>query len=192
MSTRATIRFAKREEGVSFNEHPHQWNAQFYRHHDGYPEGLGVEIAESFTKYGKLLNWEVESLDVVHGDVEYLYYVWQCHGKTEPWISIFEIKPLGFNEYGGDCIFVGTPDMLLRKYKEDDGVLRSVNGLPYFEAPPICEEKFVDIDFDCSEHGCRKDPNFCPFPGECCDAECDCGDDRDSDLCGSACCKNTN
>ena len=117
MSTRATIRFAKREEGVSFNEHPHQWNAQFYRHHDGYPEGLGVEIAESFTKYGKLLNWEVESLDVVHSDIEYLYYIWQCHGKSEPWISIFS---RGYDCLGtyGDCIFVGTPDMLLKKYDE--------------------------------------------------------------------------
>ena len=47
MSTRATIRFATREEGVSFNEHPDKWNAQFYKHHDGYPEGLGLEIAES-------------------------------------------------------------------------------------------------------------------------------------------------
>jgi len=170
MSTRATIRFAKREEGVSFNEHPRQWHAQFYRHHDGYPEGLGVEIAESFTKYGKLLNWEVESLDVVHGDIEYMYYIWQCHGKTEPWISVFEIKPLGFNEYGGDCIFVGTPDMLLKRYDE--------------------RHSEAQKDFDCSEHGCKKDPNFCPFPGECCDSECE--EDRDPDLCGTACCKNTN
>jgi len=119
MSTRATIRFAKREEGVSFNEHPHQWNAQFYRHHDGYPEGLGVEIAESFTKYGKLMNWEVESLDLVHGDIEYMYYIWQCHGKTEPWISIFKMIdhsiPSNMKPYG-KCIFVGTPDMLLKKY----------------------------------------------------------------------------
>ena len=155
MSTRATIRFAKREEGVSFNEHPHQWNAQFYRHHDGYPEGLGVEIAESFTKYGKLLNWEVESLDVVHSDIDYLYYVWQCHGKTEPWISIFKI---GFNanldpsyDDRDKCIFVGTPDMLLKKFAPEQ----------------IETEEFLCDDF-CDEHGCAKDPNFQPFPGECC------------------------
>ena len=30
MSTRATIRFATREEGVSLDEHPQIWNAQFY------------------------------------------------------------------------------------------------------------------------------------------------------------------
>ena len=166
MSTRATVRFAKREEGVSFNEHPHQWNAQFYRHHDGYPEGLGVEIAESFTKYGKLINWEVESLDVVHGDIEYMYYIWQCHGKTEPWISIFSRSYADGRDES--CVFVGTPDMLLDKY--DKG---------YTEAQE---------DFDCSEHGCKKDPDFCPFPGECCDNECiDC----DRDFCMENGCKNT-
>ena len=47
MATRAQVRFATREEGVTFNEHPKKWNAQFYRHTDGYPEGLGVDIAES-------------------------------------------------------------------------------------------------------------------------------------------------
>ena len=147
MSTRATIRFATREEGVSFNEHPQSWHAQFYKHHDGYPEGLGVDIAESFNNYRKLENWEVESLDIVHSDIEYLYYVWQCHGKSEPWISIFEMVDYSMPSNGGDgkCIFVGTPDMLLKKYAPE-------------------QEK----DFDCSEHGCQKCCNFTPFPGECC------------------------
>jgi len=144
MATRATIRFATREEGVSFDKHPEKWHAQFYNHWDGYPEGLGVEIAESFIEGRKIKGWEVEALDIVHGDIEFLYYVWQCHGKSEPWISIFETRQ--WDDIEGECIFVGTPDMLLKKY-----------------APEQIE------DFDCSEHGCKKDPNFCPFPGECCD-----------------------
>ena len=57
MSTRAQVRFATREEGVSFSEHPNAIHAQFYVHHDGYPEGLGVEIAESLTKYKKIMQW---------------------------------------------------------------------------------------------------------------------------------------
>jgi hypothetical protein len=48
MSTRATIRFAERKSGQSFAEQPKEWYAQFYKHHDGYPEGLGVDIAKSF------------------------------------------------------------------------------------------------------------------------------------------------
>ena len=62
MATRATIRFATREEGVPFDKHPDKWHAQFYNHYDGYPEGLGVEIAECFTKYGKIYSWEIEDL----------------------------------------------------------------------------------------------------------------------------------
>ena len=116
MSTRATIRFATREEGVSFSEHPEKWHAQFYRHWDGYPEGLGVEIAESFVNYQKLTSWKVEALDIVHGDIEYMYYVWQCHGKSEPWISIFELTLNEQLERCDKCIFVGTPEMLLKKF----------------------------------------------------------------------------
>jgi len=145
MATRATIRFATREEGVPFDKHPKQWHAQFYNHWDGYPEGLGVMIAESFTNYRKIQGWEVEALDIVHGDIEYLYYVWQCHGKSEPWISIFETRQ--WDDIEGKCIFVGTPDMLLKKY-----------------AP----EQIEPCDDFCSEHGCANDINFQPIPGECC------------------------
>jgi len=118
MATRATIRFATREEGVPFDKHPEKWHAQFYRHWDGYPEGLGVEIAESFVNYQKLTSWEVEALDIVHCDIEYMYYVWQCHGKSEPWISIFQMIDWSVpeNNREGKCIFVGTPDMLLKKF----------------------------------------------------------------------------
>ena len=73
MSTRAQVRFATREEGVSFSEHPKVINAQFYVHHDGYPEGLGLEIAESLTKYKKIMHWEIEELFTKHGDLEYIY-----------------------------------------------------------------------------------------------------------------------
>ena len=114
MATRATIRFATREEGVPFDKHPEKWHAQFYNHWDGYPEGLGVEIAESFIEGSKIQGWEVEALDIVHGDVEYIYYIWQCHGKLDPWISIFKICP--WSEKDDECIFVGTPDYLLKRY----------------------------------------------------------------------------
>ena len=116
MSTRATIRFATREEGVPFDKHPQQWHAQFYNHYDGYPEGLGVKIAESFTNYRKIDGWEVEGLNIVHGDIEYMYYIWQCQdeGKQMPWISIFEMHQ--WESKDPECIFVGTPDMLLKKY----------------------------------------------------------------------------
>ena len=112
MSTRAQVRFATREEGVSFSEHPNAIHAQFYVHHDGYPEDLGVEIAESLSNYQKIMHWEIESLDAKHGDLEYIYYIWQAFGKST-WVSIFKV---GYAE-PDECIFVGEPGNLISKYK---------------------------------------------------------------------------
>ena len=113
MSTRAQIRFATREDGVSFSEHPKKWHAQFYKHHDGYPEGLGLDIADCLLNGVKLTNWEVEHVDIVHGDIEYMYYIWQDHGKSI-WISIFEMHQ--WSDKDAECIFVGTPEKLITKY----------------------------------------------------------------------------
>ena len=121
MSTRAQVRFATREDGVSFSEHPEKIHAQFYVHSDGYPEGLGLEIADSIENYCKVNNWEIEYLDTRHGDLEYIYYIWQTKGKTT-WISIFELTPCV--DVVGECIFVGEPQQLIEKYKQntnDDG-----------------------------------------------------------------------
>ena len=118
MSTRAQIRFATREDGVSFSEHPNAIHAQFYNHSDGYPEGLGVEIAESLTKYRKIDDWEIEPLHVRHGDLEYVYYVWQ-HPMKDTWISIFEERYEEDLTKSDKCIFVGTPHKLIEKYKQN-------------------------------------------------------------------------
>ena len=125
MSTRAQVRFATRESGQSFATHPKVIHAQFYVHYDGYPEGLGVDIAKSFTKYGKLNHWELEELTDRHDDLEYIYYIWQ-HPMKETFISIFQI---GFpeycnkcNQYVGNkedqCIFVGNAEDLIEKYSQ--------------------------------------------------------------------------
>jgi len=113
MSTRAQVRFATREEEVSFSEHPEQFHAQFYKHHDGYPEGLGLDIAKSILDSGQLYGWEIEYLDTKRGDLEFIYYIWQTPMKTT-WISIFEVKP--FVDQVGECIFVGKPNKLIAKY----------------------------------------------------------------------------
>jgi hypothetical protein len=122
MSTRAQVRFATREDGVSFSEHPEKIHAQFYVHSDGYPEGLGLEIAESLN-CGKINNWEIEDLCAKHSDLEYIYYIWQCSDKHPAYISIFDV---GLDEWCSDskkyiekdeCIFVGKPNKLIEKYK---------------------------------------------------------------------------
>ena len=118
MSTRAQVRFATREDGVSFSEHPEQFHAQFYKHHDGYPEGLGVDLATTLLDSGSWIgvSLEIDSLDTKRGDTEYMYYIWQAPLKTT-WISIFELKQ--WSDEGDECIFVGEPQKLLEKYKDN-------------------------------------------------------------------------
>ena len=128
MSTRAQVRFATREDGVSFSEHPEKINAQFYVHSDGYPEGLGLDIAKSFTEYGKIAGWEIENLNDKHGDLEYIYYVWQAQGKGT-WISIFEVVfdngtcdccgQIRYEKDDSKCIFVGKPEKLIKEYDKE-------------------------------------------------------------------------
>ena len=131
MSTRAQIRFATREDGVSFSEHPDKIHAQFYCHSDGYPEGLGLDIAEMVSSCKHVGSWEIEELQTQHGDLEYIYYIWQAYDKST-WISIFTVGSYRemcehcdqITNYEDECIFVGTPEKLIKKYKlntNDDG-----------------------------------------------------------------------
>jgi len=107
MATRAQVRFATREEGVTFSEYPDVIHAQFYVHNDGYPGFLGIEIANSLLDSTKVDGWEIEYLDTKHGDLNYIYYIWQAPSKTT-WISIFNEED--------ECIFVGEPQKLIEKY----------------------------------------------------------------------------
>ena len=125
MSTRAQVRFATREDGVSFSEHPEKIHAQFYVQYDGYPEGLGLDIAKSISSIKTIKGWEIEHIQDQHGDLDYIYYIWSDYDKGT-WISIF--KDNSFPGYCEDCdqllpsqldkcIFVGTPEKLIEKYK---------------------------------------------------------------------------
>ena len=138
MATRAMISIAKREEGVSFSEIPDKTIVDIYHHWDGYPKGLGVTLASYlddkkvtnglsgrndysvFNGMGCLAASLVAELkdgpgDVYieprdsHGWIEYQYYVWGDYYK-DIWISIFD---------GSECIFVGKPRDLLKKYYTD-------------------------------------------------------------------------
>jgi len=134
MSTRAQVRFATREDGVTFSEHPDKIHAQFYCRSDGYPEGLGLDIAEMIQSCKHVGSWEIEELQTQHGDLEYIYYIWQAYDK-DTWISIFEVNYTNnddehcyrrsvYRKDDSKCIFVGKPEKLINKYKQntnDDG-----------------------------------------------------------------------
>ena len=135
MATRATVSVARREEGVSFSEKPNKTIVDIYHHYDGYPEGLGVTLASYlddfvitnglgrdndyvFNGLGCLAaslvaelkdgpgNVYIEDPERPHGWLDYKYYVWGDDNK-DIWISIFD---------GSECIFVGKPRDLLKKY----------------------------------------------------------------------------
>ena len=135
MATRATIHIAKREEGVSFSEKPKKKLISIYNHYDGYPEGLGVWLADYFEDK-KIVNGlgdrnapvfnglgclaasliaelkedpgdiYIDDPDCPHGWIDYEYVIWGDAGK-DIWISIFT---------DGSCIFVGRPKLLQTKY----------------------------------------------------------------------------
>ena len=139
MSTRSLVRFAKREEGVSFSEHPERVEVQVYKHYDGYPSGHPTALAE-FLKDFNIVNGlgqdtnkvanglgclaaqyvaafkmdpgdiYVEHPDTDHFDIEYITYVWGDDGKSI-WMSIFDT-------YEDKCIFVGEPQKLIDKYDD--------------------------------------------------------------------------
>ena len=138
MGTRATIKIAKREEGVSFSERPEKFMVSIYHHFDGYPEYLGVTLA-SYLDDKKITNGLGSDRDTVFnglgcmaasiiaelkeeagnvyiedperpsGWIDYEYYIWGDYNK-DIWISIFD---------GDKCIFVGRPRQLLSKYYTD-------------------------------------------------------------------------
>ena len=139
MSTRSLVRFAAREEGVSFSEHPERVEVQVYKHYDGYPSGHPTDLAE-FLKDFKIVNglvqgtykvanglgclaaqyvagfkmgagdMYIENADTDHFDIEYITYVWGNDGKSI-WMSIFDV-------YEDKCIFVGEPQQLIDKYDD--------------------------------------------------------------------------
>ena len=135
MGTRATIHIAKREEGVSFSEIPEKKLVSIYNQYDGYPEGLGVTIANYldgkrivngmgadrdtvFNGLGCLAasliaelkdgpgDIYIEDPNRLHGWLDYEYVIWGDSGK-DIWISIFDES---------ECIFVGKPNKLQNKY----------------------------------------------------------------------------
>ena len=139
MSTRSLVRFATREEGVSFSEHPERVEVQVYKHYDGYPQGHPVDLAKFLNgfrivnglgsdthkvsngldclaaQYIAAFKMEagdlyVENPDTEHGDIEYITYVWGDYGKGI-WMSIFDV-------WKDKCIFVGKPEKLIDKYEE--------------------------------------------------------------------------
>jgi hypothetical protein len=117
MATRAMIRFATRESGVSFSEHPEKYHAQFYRHYNGNVEDLGQEIVNSLQNSCTVGGLEIDNLSTFHDDADYIYYIWQ-HVDKDTYISIFKRAEahcprcgivVDDDEVMYECFYVGMP-----------------------------------------------------------------------------------
>ena len=143
MSTKAIIRFAKREDGVSFSEHPQKVTHQIYHHYDGYPDFLGVALAEFIRQDGvtrdyngvdclaaqvlthlKLgIHYGKCSIDAYNVYLETPEPTDACLTRCVDYIYYIWTKDetdevwISIFDYTGDCIFVGQPHNLIFKYK---------------------------------------------------------------------------
>lgn len=142
MATRALINIVDRQEGRSFSKllAPSAIHTQIYHHWDGYPERLGVKLANYLQGYdirngipndhqgpiangiGCLAAQLVSYLKDEPGNVylrppsnidleDYVYYIW-IKENSRIMISIFN--------YDDVCIYVGDCESLIEKYEYND------------------------------------------------------------------------
>tara|TARA_B100001996_G_scaffold313609_1_gene256034 strand:- start:72 stop:530 length:459 start_codon:yes stop_codon:yes gene_type:complete len=145
MGTRSLIRVIPRQEGVAYDKGHEMIKKSIlnmYQQYDGSPRFVGVELAE-FVNPIKIINGISGSIKVgeyangpgclaaqivqefkkdvgytylyaTQGDIgdlgeEYIYTLYPKEGEPT-YISIYDV-------YKEKCIFVGTPDKLIDKYK---------------------------------------------------------------------------
>ena len=131
MATRALIRVIPRQEGLAYDQaHNHVEKAFFniYRHWDGYPAGLGVDIARvcSKIKDKSVSEFAIDFVSVMEdtdkiellaiSDVdmgqEYIYTIFPKNDTSEVFISVYDV-------WQDKVVFVGQPDKLIEKYDAD-------------------------------------------------------------------------
>ena len=131
MATRALIRVIPRQEGLAYDQaHNHVEKAFFniYRHWDGYPAGLGVDIARvcSKIKDKNVSEFAIDFVSVMEdtdkiellaiSDVdmgqEYIYTIFPKNDTSEVFISVYDV-------WQDKVVFVGQPDKLIEKYDAD-------------------------------------------------------------------------
>ena len=131
MATRALIRVIPRQEGLAYDQaHNHVEKAFFniYRHWDGYPAGLGVDIAKvcSNIKDKNVSEFAIDFVSIMEdtdkiellaiSDVdmgqEYIYTIFPKNDTSEVFISVYDV-------WQNKVVFVGQPDKLIEKYDAD-------------------------------------------------------------------------
>ncbi len=104
-----------------------------YMHHDGYPEWQGVQLAnwckvnarqDGAAMASKLVYDNYYDSCYLYGDHQhiehqYTYIIWT--GKEDIWISCWD-------QYSNECVFVLTPDKIIKKYFGQDYEYTNFDG----------------------------------------------------------------
>jgi len=140
MATRAIIRIAEREDGVSFSKHPEKVRAQIYHHYDGYPEYLGCNLAEflcDFRVVNGLPTNYFENIKVANGmgcltaqliaglkeEAGNVYVDYPDTDRDDVeftyyiWGCVGKDIWMSIFDLHDNCIFVGKPQTLIEKYQ---------------------------------------------------------------------------
>ena len=140
MATRAIIRVAEREEGVSFSEHADNIRTQIYHHYDGYAEGLGCKLAEflcDFRVVNGLPTNYFENIKVANGmgcltaqliaglkeEAGNVYVDYPDTDRDDVeftyyiWGCVGKDIWMSIFDLHDNCIFVGMPQQLIEKYQ---------------------------------------------------------------------------
>tara|TARA_R100000697_G_scaffold121418_1_gene148479 strand:- start:507 stop:929 length:423 start_codon:yes stop_codon:yes gene_type:complete len=140
MATRAIIRIAEREDGVSFSKHPEKVRAQIYHHYDGYPEYLGCNLAEflcDFRVVNGLPTNYFENIKVANGmgcltaqliaglkeEAGNVYVDYSDTDRDDVeftyyiWGCVGKDIWMSIFDLHDNCIFVGKPQTLIEKYQ---------------------------------------------------------------------------
>jgi hypothetical protein len=119
MATRALIRVIPRQEGLAYDQaHNHVEKAFFniYRHWDGYPAGLGVDIAKvcNNIKDKNVSEFAIDFVSILEDTnrIELLAISEVDMGQE----YIYTILPKNDTS---EVVFVGQPDKLIEKYDAD-------------------------------------------------------------------------
>ena len=146
MATRALIRVIPRQEGLAYDQaHNHVDKAFFniYKHWDGYPAALGVDIAKvcnnikdknvsefaiEFVNVFEVMD-KIELLAISEVDMgqEYIYTIFPKNDTSEVFISIYDV-------WQDKVVFVGQPDKLINKYGADHEVeKKEMTGVEFLQ-----------------------------------------------------------
>ena len=145
MGTRSLTRVIPRQKGISFAEGhkmPKKAIVNMYQQYDGYPEWVGVKLAEFAgpIKMGNGISGKVKMGEFANGpgcfaaqlvnkfkDRVGNSYLYECDGEIGDYGEefIYTLYPKEgeetyisiYNVWQKECIFVGTADELIKKYK---------------------------------------------------------------------------